>query len=71
MSKLEELVSVASALPSDAIAELIERAEEMARHPAALTPIALGGLWAGIEITDEDLREARHEMWKRFEEDGP
>ena len=68
MSKLEELVSLASALPSDAIVELIERAEEMARHPAALMPVALGGLWAGIEITDEDLREARHEIWKRFEE---
>ena len=26
-------------------------------------PVALGGLWEGIEITDEDIREARRETW--------
>lgn len=26
-------------------------------------PVALGGLWQGIEITDEDIAEVRREMW--------
>ena len=29
-------------------------------------PVALGSLWEGITITDEDIAEARHEMWSSF-----
>ena len=30
-------------------------------------PVALGGLWAGITIMDEDIDEVRHEMWGGLE----
>jgi len=26
-------------------------------------PVALGGLWQGITITDEDIAKVRREMW--------
>ncbi len=27
------------------------------------TPAALGGLWQGVQISDEDIDEVRREMW--------
>jgi hypothetical protein len=32
-------------------------------------PVQLGGLWHGVTISDEDIAEARREMWSRFGED--
>ncbi len=32
------------------------------------TPIALGGLWQGAVISDEDIEEVRREMWSKFGE---
>jgi hypothetical protein len=29
-------------------------------------PVALGGLWAGVRISDEDVRDVRREMWSRL-----
>jgi len=34
-------------------------------------PVALGGLWEGITITDEDIAEVRREMWSNFGEHEP
>ena len=31
-------------------------------------PVALGGLWKGVEITEEDIAEIRREMWQGFGE---
>ena len=31
--------------------------------------VRLGGLWKGVEITEEDIAEARQEMWGRMGED--
>jgi hypothetical protein len=33
------------------------------------TPIALGGLWNGITISDEEIDEVRQEMWAGFGEE--
>ncbi|MBE7529626.1 MAG: DUF2281 domain-containing protein [Ardenticatenaceae bacterium] len=35
---------------------------------ASYIPVALGGLWQGMEITDEDIVEVRQEMWSGFGE---
>lgn len=32
------------------------------------TPVPLGGVWAGIEVSDEDLAETRSDMWGHFGE---
>lgn len=29
-------------------------------------PVALGGLWKGVMLTDEDIADVRHEMWQNF-----
>jgi len=31
-------------------------------------PVALGGLWEGVTITDEDIAQVRHEIWGEFGE---
>jgi len=31
-------------------------------------PVALGGVWEGVTITDGDIAEVRHEMWDNFGE---
>lgn len=31
-------------------------------------PVALGGLWQGVEITEEDIASARSKAWARFGE---
>lgn len=35
--------------------------------------VKLGGLWeeTGVDITEEDIAEARREMWGRLGEDAP
>jgi len=46
---------------------------KLGRHPSSPTPykpVALGGLWAGVTITDEDIAEVRREMWGRFGADA-
>lgn len=30
--------------------------------------IQLGGIWKGIKVTEEDIREARHELLSKLEE---
>jgi hypothetical protein len=34
--------------------------------PETYTPIALGGLWQGLTITDEAIVTVRQEMWAKF-----
>lgn len=34
--------------------------------PDTYVPIALGGLWQEITISDEDIATVRQEMWKNF-----
>lgn len=31
--------------------------------------VKLGGLWEGIDITEEDIAQARREMWGKFGQD--
>ncbi len=31
-------------------------------------PVALGGVWEGVTITDEDIAEVWREMWGNFGE---
>lgn len=48
-----------------AITSSIEVVEEFQKN---LHTVRLGGIWKGIEITEEDIREARGELWKKLEE---
>jgi len=67
---LEEAMQIANRLPPQEKAYLIarlipsiERDLQLARN----TPRkSLRGLWRGLDTTEEELAEARREMWKTF-----
>jgi hypothetical protein len=62
------------ALPEEALAEVASFVEyQRYKHgqeqgATPYKPIALGGLWKGVTITEEDIAEARKEMWGKFGE---
>ena len=48
-----------------AITNYVEELEEFRRN---LHVISLGGIWKGIKITEEDIKEAREELLRRLED---
>lgn len=47
--------------------ELIAPQIERAIEPATIKPLySLRGIWKGIDITEQDIGEARREMWGNF-----
>ena len=67
---LEEVLTLASQLSLVDKVRLIEGvAPQIERELATTHPIprkSLRGLWRGLDITPEDIAEARHEMWGNF-----
>lgn len=70
MSKVEELQALIPQLPESAVDELLQRAREFqtTNGEPEVVPVKLGGLWMGIDISDEDIREMRREAWAGFGE---
>ncbi|MFQ5855426.1 MAG: hypothetical protein ACE5LU_07275 [Anaerolineae bacterium] len=71
----QQVVAVLDTLPEDALEELAGFLDylqyKLAQRPAQqtpYTPVALGGLWEGVTITDEDITEVRRDMWASFGE---
>ena len=69
----ERVVAVLDTLPEETLAEVATFLEylqyRLDRHPPQQTPykpVALGGLWEGVTITEEDIAEVRREMWGNF-----
>ena len=48
-----------------AITNYLEELEEFRKN---LNVISLGGIWKGIKITEEDIKEVREELLRRLEE---
>jgi len=74
----EQVVAVLDTLPEETLAEVATFLEylqyKLDQHPPQqipYKPVALGGLWEGITITDEDVAEVRREMWGNFGEREP
>lgn len=44
--------------------------EELREFEEKLGWIQLGGIWKGVKISEQDIREARHELLERLEERG-
>lgn len=67
---LEEILELAKQLSLVDKVRLIEQVAPQIEHelravqPVPRTPI--GGLWKGLDITDEDIAEVRQEMWDNF-----
>lgn len=74
----KHVLEVLDTLPDEALAEVASFLEYQ-RHKLGqrrngtppYRPVALGGLWAGIQISDEDIDEVRREMWGRFADREP
>lgn len=69
------LLALIDELPDEALAEVVSFAEfqryklaQMVPPPTPYRPVKVGGLWKGIQISDEDIAEARREMWEGFGE---
>jgi len=64
---LQEVLDLASLLPSRDKVRLIERiAPQIERELKAIQPVqrkSLRGLWKGLDISEEDIAQARQEMW--------
>ncbi len=73
----QQVLAVLDTLPDEALAEVaafVDFQRYKLGRPAAgppYRPIALGGIWKGIDISDEDIAEARREMWGRNADPEP
>ncbi len=70
---LEDVLQLAKQLSAMDKVRLIEQiAPEIERDLQASQPEpreSLRGIWRGLDITDEDIAEARREMWGNFPRD--
>lgn len=76
----QEVHHLVDTLPEARLAELVRwlRSQRIERATAAsqpaesspprYTPVRLAGLWEGVIIGDDDLREVRQTMWAGFGE---
>lgn len=42
--------------------------EELREFRRSLSAVQLGGIWKGVKITEEDIKEARKELLQKLEE---
>ena len=69
MSIEEAILEKVRALPPEKQSELLAVADAMVAKPVGKAPLrSPRGLWAefDIDISAEDIRELRREMWKNF-----
>lgn len=51
------------------VADFVEFLQRRRRRP--IEPVALGGLWKDVSLTEEDIDEIRHEMRQSLESRVP
>jgi len=67
----EQVLVVLDTLPEEALKEVavfVDYLQYKLGHQTPYKPVALGGLWAGITISDEDIAAVRREMWSSLGE---
>lgn len=72
MSIEEAVLEKLRVLPPHRQQEVLDFAEFLERKSAPVRPRrSLKGLWAGLgfDITEQDIQEARQEMWGKFPRD--
>jgi hypothetical protein len=68
----QQVVEKLRALPPEKQREVLEFVDALKQQPASKTPRrSLLGLWSGLNahITEDDIAEARREMWGSFPRD--
>jgi hypothetical protein len=67
----EQVLEALDTLPEEALEEIavfVDYLQYKLKHRTPYKPVALGGLWAGVTITEEDIAAVRREMWGDFGE---
>ena len=73
----KRVVTILDELPEESLAEVARFVDylqyKLKHHPldtatpssdqTPYKPVALGGVWEGVRITDDDIKEVRREMW--------
>ena len=69
----EAVLAMVRQLPAVEKARLIERIsfdiEQSLQHRISKERTSLRGVWKGTDISEEDIEEARREMWGNFPRD--
>ena len=74
VSPKKRLLTILDLLPDTMLNEVLTFTEYLqykqnhAVQSTPFQPIALGGLWKDISISDEDIAQMREEMWSSFGE---
>lgn len=72
MTSEEVLLEKIKILPPDLQQKAIEFVDSLHNEARKKTPrVSLKGIWAdmNVNITEEDIREARNEMWRGYTKD--
>jgi hypothetical protein len=68
----QQIITLLDALPAERLEEVADFVEFLrtkhAPRQLMYTPVALGGLWAGVSVDDMDIAEIRKEIWGSFGE---
>ena len=68
----QQVIGAIQELPGEVLPEIAEFVEflrfkaQKAQGALPYKPVALGGLWGDITLTEADIAEARREMWGNF-----
>lgn len=72
---MQQLLDTLNSLPTDALEEVAifvdyqrYKANQIDRDQKPRHPVALGGIWKGIKIDEEDIAAARRDMWAGVED---
>lgn len=72
MTVTEVVIEKIKALPKDRQQKVLDYVEELEAHEMHRKPLrSLYGIWADMDVnlTEEDLRQARNEMWRGYTKD--
>jgi hypothetical protein len=69
----QHILATLDSLPEESLSEVATFLEFLqykhaGQRQTPYVPVALGGLWQDISISDEDIAEVRREMWSSFGE---
>jgi len=63
----QQIITLLDAIPAERLEEVADFVEFLyIKHTSRQTryaPVALGGLWPDVAISDEDVAEVRQDMW--------
>ena len=66
----QQIIKTIKELPEEKLAVIVDFVTSLKdeyQSCAEKNIVKLGGLWAGFEPTDEEIQEARKEMWYHFD----